>query len=331
MNKKLMSIAVASALALPMVNANAGDMAKVYGEVHVALERVKLGDADPTYDVNGKTRKANKLGLKGAVDTNLLDFKAVYQFEIGLDHQQTFRDTYFQRDTWAGLTSKSMGTVRAGTIETAWKSNAKLVDPLFTTALEARDSVIHGESSNLAGGVAPDRGRATHSVRYDSPSFSGVKVSANYAFNQTGVDPMGLGVTWKAKGMAAFFNYQSTTKDAGTLLSAMKVGGKAMFGAFGVSGAYAIDSGAIGGSKDDKQNMLYLAGTYGMGATTFVLSFSMADAKTSTSKDNSTGFGLAVNQKLAKKVSIYAGYGQSSGGSGYTKVDALALGMIAKF
>ena len=113
MSKKLnlLSVAVVAALALPMA-ANAGD-AKVYGAVHVAFQQVTVGDADATYDIDGTSSKANKIGLKGSTDSNLMDFKAVYQFEMGL-HQQ--KDSYFQRDTWVGLSSKSMGTVRGGTM-----------------------------------------------------------------------------------------------------------------------------------------------------------------------------------------------------------------------
>ena len=337
MNKKLMSIAVASALALPVVNANADAMSKPYGEVHMAFQRVAAGSANATYDIDGTSSKANKLGLKGSVDTNLLDAVAVYQIELGFHNGKALYGEFFERDTWVGLSSKSMGTIRGGTMATAWKSNSALVDPLFTTALEGRSGVVGGDSSNLTGGVSPTSGRATHAVRYDSPSFGGVKVSANYAFNPdtTQTDPMGLGVTWKAKGMAAFFNYQSTGKDK----AAMKVGGKAMFGAFGVSGAYEIDQGAIGGFKDSKMNELYLAGTYTMGATTFILNFGNAAESASGKKDNSTGFGLAVSQQLAKKVSMYAGYGTRSGGANavdvngvkYDKINALAVGMIAKF
>ena len=332
MNKKLMSIAVASALALPVVNANADAMSKPYGEVHMAFQRVAAGSANATYDIDGTSSKANKLGLKGSVDTNLLDAVAVYQIELGFHNGKALYGEFFERDTWVGLSSKSMGTIRGGTMATAWKSNSALVDPLFTTALEGRGSVVGGDSSKLAGGVSPTSGRATHAVRYDSPSFGGVKVSANYSFNQTDQNPLGLGVTYKAKGMAGFFNYQSTGKDK----AAMKVGGKAMFGAFGVSGAYEIDQGAIGGFKDSKMNELYLAGTYTMGATTFILNFGNAAESASGKKDNSTGFGLAVSQQLAKKVSMYAGYGTRSGGanaagSGVDKINALAIGMIAKF
>jgi len=324
MNKKLITVAVATAMAIPMV-ANAGAKAKAYGGMHVAFQMVEVGDADATYDIDGSSRKGSKVGLKGSTDTNLMDFKAVYQIELGLN--QGGNGAVYQRDSWAGLSSKSKGTIRGGTIGTPWKSNSKLVDPLFTTALEGRGGVVGGASSRLAGGTAPDRGRSTHAVRYDSPSFSGVKVSANYAFIQGTEDAMGLGVTYKAKGMAGFFNYASTGEDK----AAMKIGGKAKFGDIGVSGAYEIDQGAIGNAKDSEKNSLYVAGTYGMGATTLIVNFSMVAESASDAKDDSTGFGFAVSQKIAKKVSVYGGYGMSSGGDNYTEMSALAIGMKAGF
>lgn len=321
MNKKLLSVAVVAAMALPMT-ANAG-AAKAYGAVHVALQSVTVGDADAVWDIDGTSSKATKMGVKGSTDTNLMDFKAVYQIEMGLNQQS---DSFYQRDTWVGLSSKSMGTVRGGTIKTGWKSTSIMVDPLFTTALEGRGGVVGGASGQLAGGKGTGRGRSTHTVRYDSPSFGGVKLVANYAFD-AGKDNIGAGVVYKTGGISAFANYQTSGED----LSAMKVGGKFSSGAIGISGAYEIDGGAISQNKDGEQNKLYLAGTYTMGATTLIVNFGSSAETTSGAANDSTGFGLAVSQKVAKKVSIYGGYGQSSGGDNYTDMSALAIGMNAKF
>ena len=336
MSKKLnlLSVAVVAALALPMA-ANAGD-AKVYAGIHTAFEMVTIGDADAAYDINGKSRKGNKLGLKGSTDSNLMDFKAVYQFEIGLDASKDgstgLNGGYFQRDTWAGLSSKTMGTVRAGTIGTAWKSTSKMVDPLFTTALEGRDGLVGGASSQLAGGVGTGKGRSTHTVRYDSPSIAGAKVSVNYAFVGTGKDNLGAGVLYKMGGIAAFANYQTSGEDAaGDALTAMKVGAKVKMGAIGISGAYEIDGGAISQTKDGEANHLYVAATYGMGATTLIANLGMKDDVSSTTKNGRTGFGVAVSQQVAKKVSIYAGYGSSSGNGTEVDKSALAIGMKAGF
>jgi predicted porin len=327
MNKKLITAAVAAAMAVPMM-ANAGGNAKVYGAVHQAFQMVTVGDEDAVYTIDGTARKANKLGMKGSVDTNLMDAKAVYQFEMGLNSDGE-KGSYFQRDTWAGLSSKSMGTVRAGTIATGWKSTAKMVDPLFTTALEGRSGVVGGASSQLAGGTGTGRGRATHTVRYDSPSMGGAKVVANYSFAPE-KDNIGVGVEYKMSGVAAFFNYQ-TSNMGDEDLSAMKVGAKATFGDIGVSGAYAIDGGALSQMKDGEANHLYLAGTYGMGATTLIVNFGMSDDMSSTMKSGRTGFGFAVSQQVAKKVAIYGGYGMSSGDDSDNDVSALAIGMKAGF
>ena len=353
MSKKLnlLSVAVVAALALPMA-ANAG-AAKVYGQVHVALQQTTMGSDDAKWDIDGTSSKANKLGVKGSVDTNLMDFKAVYQYEAGLNMEVTDTfdepdkvdptndvDTkvgegiYFQRDTWVGLSSKSMGTVRAGTIGTAWKSTSKMVDPLFTTALESRSGAggIGGASKALAGGKGVYAGRATSTVRYDSPMIAGAKVSANYGFVDGSKNPMGLGVLYKMGDIAAFFNYQSTEED----LSAMKVGAKMKMGAIGVSGAYEIDGGAISKKKDGKMNMFTGSASYSMGATTLIAKYSMnADSETGTNGadklDQRSGFALAVSQKVAKKASIYAGYGSSSGELSKNDVKALAIGMKAGF
>ena len=186
--------------------------------------------------------------------------------------------------------------------------------------------VVGGASANLAGGKGSYSGRATHTVRYDSPSIAGAKVSANYSFADA-KDALGVGVLYKMGGIAAFFNYQSTAED----LTAMKVGAKAKMGAIGISGAYEIDGGAIGGAKDTEANNLYVAATYGMGATTLIVNFGMVAESGTDAADDSTGFGFAVSQQIAKKVSIYGGYGMSSGGDNTTDMSALAIGMKAGF
>ncbi len=329
MNKKLLSVAVIAALALPLT-ANAGT-SKAYGKVHLALQGVTAGDASRVWDIDGESRKASKFGIKGSVDTNLMDFKAVYQLEMGLDMNKASDGQgylgYYERDTWTGMSSKTMGTVRGGTIISAWKSTSKLVDPMFTTAFEGRGKIVGGASSQLAGGTGDNRGRSTRTIRYDSPKIAGVKVSANYAFRDA-ADAMGVGVLYKAGGIAAFANYQTINADE----SATKFGGKISMGAFGLSGAYEIDSGAIStNGKDGTQNSLYAAATYSMGATTFVANLGQVAESLKDAADDSLGYGFTVKQKVAKKVSIYAGYGASSGGTEYEDRTAIIVGMNSNF
>jgi len=315
MNKKLLSVAVLAVLAAPLT-ANAG--AKVYGAMHVAVERTTVGDADATYALDGRSRKASKLGLKGSTDTSLMDFKTVYKFEMGLDQNKGAKGSYYQRDTWVGLSSKSMGTVRAGTIKTAWKATSSMVDPLFTTAFEGR-GFLGLTSAKQAGGTGDGRGRSTRTIRYDSPTIAGAKILADYNFSVEGENNIGLGLRYKIGGLKVFADYKSIGKgnfvDGGAKAgTATKVGAKFSSGAIGASFQYEKDSGAVTGSTTKTQDNLFANVTYSMGATTFIVTAGQQSDSSSGADDGRKSYAFVVSQKVAKKVSLYTGYGAYAGG-----------------
>ena len=319
MNKKLLVVAVAGVMAMPLA-ANAGGKHKAYGAVHLSVDRMD----ESGMSVSGSARKANKIGMKGSMDTNVADFKAVYQIEAGMVvGARTGFDQ--ERDTWAGLSSKSMGTVRVGTMGTHWKQMSKATDALFTTSAEGR-GFIKTQSSKQAGGAGAARGRATQMVRYDSPSISGAKVIAQYQLVDGADNNMGLGLQYKAGNYLAFFDYMDLASAGADGLTAMKVGGKAKFGPASVALQYEIDDdGSIQSTKDSDGdsagNQLHVQGTYSMGATTFIL--------TVGNNSENTGYAVAVSQKVAKKASVYVGYGAD--GSGDDDSTAITAGMKVAF
>lgn len=295
MNKKLLAVAVAGTLVLPLA-ANAGGKHKAYGAVHLSVDRPDTAGIV----VSGGGSKANKLGMKGSMDTNIADFKAIYQLEVGMEVGGAKEPGTFERDTWAGLSSKSMGTVRVGTMATHYKQMGKATDALFTTSAEGRDSLVSSQSK-LHGGFGATGGRATQMVRYDSPSISGAKVIAHYQFVDNGDNNMGVGLQYKAGNYLAFFDYMDL---AAVEKTAMKVGGKAKFGPASLALQYEIDdngSVATKASGAAGENQLHVQGTYTMGATTLVL--------TVGNNSENTGYAIAVSQKVAKKANVYVGYG----------------------
>jgi len=312
MNKKLLVIAVAGVMAMPMV-ANAGGKHKAYGAVHLSVDRPDESEIT----VSGSGSKANKLGMKGSMDTNIADFKAVYQLEAGMTVGGDKEPGFFERDTWAGLSSKSMGTVRVGTMATHYKQMGKATDALFTSSAEGRGLIK--TQSKLHGGFGANGGRATNMVRYDSPSISGAKVIAHYQFVDGGDNNMGLGLQYKAGNYLAFFDYIDMQSKGET--TAMKFGGKAKFGPASVALQYELDDDGNIETTGDGENQLHVQGTYSMGATTFIL--------TVGNNSENTGYALAVSQKVAKKASVYVGY--AADGSGDDDTTAITAGMKVAF
>ena len=352
MNKKLLSVAVATAMALPMV-ANAGSdvKSKVYGAVHVAGQYVDDGHNDATIAIAGDSRKGSKFGIKGEMKTNLMDFMAIGQYEIGLDMSgKTAKSpsgstagVQYQRDSWVGLSSKTMGKIRMGTMATSYKGNGKFVDPFFTTAVEGR-GFLGIQSSQMHAGTGDGRGRSTNTVRYDSPNLGvkGLKASVNYnvAPGAGAANNMGFGLKWmtKDKKTGAFFdaqmigegNYVNGGAEAG---NAMKIGGKYTTKGFTVSGQYEIDGCAISKDKDNTTDIWFLAGAYKMKKTTFILTLG-GRAEMGSNENDRMGWAIGAKHGIAKGAALYAAFGSVSGGDGFNggeTMSAAAVGAVAKF
>lgn len=318
MKKSLTAIAIAAIVGAPMF-AQADEGPTVFGSVHVSLD--KAGKDSPILSMSSS--RGTVVGVRGNVDTNLMGMKAIYQAGIGFDTQNN-ADTagagvFYMRDTWVGLSSKEYGTARGGLMDIHYKDVSKNVDPFLTTALEGRlsGSGMRGnaKSSGLRtmggmGGSNDDGGRQGHTARYDSPSVSGVKVSANYGFAGDGKDNFGIGAEYSEGGILAFVDHVSIGM-MGALEDATmtKIGGKYTMGDMSFAAQYEMDGDALSGVKDGDMDMMFAAGTYTMGATTFALTVGMSAETKSDAKNGNTSFALGAKHALAKKTTIYGGLG----------------------
>ncbi|HFE38000.1 MAG TPA: porin, partial [Gammaproteobacteria bacterium] len=301
---------------------------KVYGAVNISVD--KLDESGARVDADGK--KGSKIGMKGSMNTSISDFKAIYQIEAGmlLGPDQT-GGLITQRDTWAGLSSKSMGTVRVGTMATHYKQTGAMTDVLFGTSAAGRGLI--GTQSGLHGGTGAGSGRATQMIRYDSPSISGAKVIAQYQLTSL-ENNLGLGLQYKAGNYLAYFDYIDLKTAGGATpakadKTAMKFGGKAKFGPASLAVQYELDdkgSALNSATPDATGNQLHVQGTYTLGATTLILTVGR--------NDENIGWVVAASQKVAKKASVYAGYassGSSVGAGDAGDSSAITVGMAVAF
>ncbi|MDH5731781.1 MAG: porin [Gammaproteobacteria bacterium] len=332
MKKSLTALAVAAAISVPAI---ASADASWYGRAHVSGEMWK----DQEAAVVGASQRANSIGIKGAVDTNLMDFKAVYKLEAGMVLNDT-SGLVKQRDTFVGLSSKSLGTVRAGVMGSPWKGTTKAVDSMFTTSFEGRGGLKL--TSGLADGTGAGKGRAIDSIMYTTPNIAGLKANAMMTFVDGAANNMAFNAVYKMKGITAFFDYLSkgdgaTDKDgkasAGT---AMKFGGKYSMSGIHIALQHEIDGGAMTGKSDDNTKAVtFINAGYTMGATMFGLSYGMTSESAKDAKNDHAAWAVYAKHKLDKKAMIYAGYGAASGGdnSAYAGdgTNVLAGGLSIKF
>lgn len=177
MQKKLIALAVASALSVPAL----ADTANItfYGTVDVSHDSINTGDgvttANGTTAVKGITKQVvssnvSKFGFKGTEELGD-GLAAIWQIEQQVDIDAAAKNTFASRNTFAGLKSATMGTVLMGIHDTPYKIAVRKLD-VFGDSIADNRALLGGVKS-----IASNAGfelRPTDVVAYISPAFSGV-------------------------------------------------------------------------------------------------------------------------------------------------------------
>ena len=223
----------------------AGADVKLYGQLDVSVDSVDRDNVGDSSDINlGSNTSA--IGVKGSEDLgNGLNafFKVEYQTDMVNDKNG---DGWNGRDQYLGMGSR-FGRLYGGTMSTAYKSDASALDPMYRTRIQSRNV---GLQSLLHSGKGEDgQGRATNTVRYDSPVFfSGLSGSAHYTLDSNANDgnddnPWGAGARYKRGNIYAFADYITNSRSGDS--DAWQFGGKYTWGSANFWGMYEIDGGLI--------------------------------------------------------------------------------------
>jgi len=181
------------------------------------------------------------------------------------------------RDQYLGL-GGNFGTLKVGTMSTVYKSHGALLDPGYRTVAQMRDVGI--QSRLHSGKGSNGEGRNTNAVRYDSPSWNGLKFGATYTVAPDSTpngdnNGYGAGVSYENGGILVFADY--LTNDSGGDDEAMKVGAKWTINNFAVFGQYEMDKGLITDSytgtlgqnnTGDGADVWFAGASYAMGNNT---------------------------------------------------------------
>ena len=118
MNKKLIAIAIAGAMAAPMA-AHAGE-ATIYGVMDVSIDAFDNDDTSAANDSStGVSSNSSRIGFKGAEDLGG-GMKAVWQVETGINLGNG-TTTWAGRNSFAGLAG-GFGTFILGKHDTPYKT-----------------------------------------------------------------------------------------------------------------------------------------------------------------------------------------------------------------
>jgi predicted porin len=190
LKQKAIVLAVAGAMGVPVV-AFAQNV-QVYGKVYPQFATMKSSGASSAADLNpvispgavdGDLKRRNsvdannsRIGFRGSEDLGG-GLKAIFQIE-----SKTSIDTggnlWASRDSFVGL-SGGFGTVKLGNMDTVYKS---LGDPIGILGISSGNFV--SDSSVLSQGPLSGidfHQREKNSIIYESPSFGGVTLLAEYA------------------------------------------------------------------------------------------------------------------------------------------------------
>ena len=345
MDKKILSAAIAGALAGSMAFAANGDVT-LYGQVDLSVDSMDADGGNDDINMNSNT---SAIGVKGSEDLGN-GLKAIFQLEYQIDPTGSQAGSATNasgstgvtgitsgRDQWLGLQG-SFGKVRFGTMSTTYKASGAMIDPMYRTSFQGRD---WGLQSTLHGGGGEDgQGRTTNAIAYDSPDFNGFSVAATYSFDEdcgiaatatasgaTGTcpnkddDSYSLGARYKNGPALVFADY--ITSDHGGNDDAWKVGGSYAFGDFKVFGQYEADGGLISstpgvvaaGAADatnEGADVWHLGGSFTMGNAMLYAAYGQGDDDDAAGNSEYDVWTIGGQYSLSKRTMAYAGFQQIS-------------------
>lgn len=164
MKRHLLALTIGSLFAAPAISfADKGPT--VYGKVNVSYENLDDGDND-AWKLQSN---ASRLGVKGDLDLDIEDLKAVYkaEFEISVDDGDKDGETFSQRNIYGGFKHAKAGTLIAGKFDTPLKAAQGKVDQFNDLQADIKN-ILAGEN------------RVSNIVQYSSPSIADV-VKLNFA------------------------------------------------------------------------------------------------------------------------------------------------------
>jgi len=191
MQKKIIVLAIAAAFSAPAFADTAN--VTVYGAVNMAVDSVSVGNgaaagSGNSYSDSKISSNVTKLGFKGAEDLGD-GVSGIWQLEQQIDADNSSattgangyqaQNTLATRNSFVGLSDKSMGTVQLGKMDTPFKSSVRGLD-LFDGTIADNRSLLGGVKGLSAG--ATFEGRQPDSIAYTSPVMGGVTVAAAYVF-----------------------------------------------------------------------------------------------------------------------------------------------------
>jgi predicted porin len=340
MQKKIIALAIASALVAPAAFADTSNV-NVYGVANVSYDLVTTkSTAVAGVTTNKVSSNTSRIGLKGSEDLGD-GLSAIWQVEslINIDNAgngpnagaaataTTTGAVLGNRNTFAGLSSATLGTVIMGRHDTPYNIATRKLD-VFTDGLADNRSLMGGNGGTAA---AAFDGRQPDVIAYISPAFSGFTGAIAYLnLNETSNTAAALKASaWSAAGMYsqdAFYAslaYETHSLDgltagglpalvapAGAKESATKFGFGYTQDAIAVGFAYEKTTDNLGaaGANALGHSAYYLGGKYSFGNDAVKAAYTKVGNLGATTASGASQFSLGYDHSLSKRTTVYALY-----------------------
>jgi predicted porin len=333
MNKNVIALAVAAALAAPLA---AQAEVTVSGGLQASVVSIS-GDAtgkDGVYAADGGQYNSENGGnygfLKFSASEDLgngLTALAVYNMNMSVgdnDGAPVGGAVPGGRDAYVGL-SGSFGTVLAGTLTTPYASSTKGWDPMLATFAQARGnfgmSALHNSYAGNALAYANKFGSAKvvlAAVLDETPSATADETNGKNAYSFSVNMP--VGPVEVALAYVDMSDFAAGASDR----SATKIGVKYTAGAITVAAQMEQIGKGFAFTGADGSDVMYVTGSYAMGANTFSASYGQTTDKALVGDDVvPTYMAVAMKHAFSKNTSVHVGYRQSTTD---TDADESALG-----
>lgn len=316
MNKKLIAVAIAGAVAAPAAMAQGSNPVTLYGLMHVSFGSVEAKGA--TVGASNLSRRyrvtdagASRLGVRGTEDIGG-GTKAFFQIESGLSPDEgAARGVLASRNTGVGLQG-GWGSLVLGRWDTPYKLASIGVDPWGDINLGGYNSVIHGHAN--AGGQGNFDRRENNAVQYWTPNMSGFQARVHYGANEgktSSINPYTLSFSLGyGKGPLTVFYSGERHKDslggtatAGSRETGNEFGGTFSFGKVKLGAMYETIK-RTGPAVSQKNKAYYVSADVGLAGGHGLRAALGRNKLDGNSSFNTSAFALGYYINLTKRTSV---------------------------
>ncbi len=283
---------------------------QIYGRIDLGYESNDDGTVSRTVLNNYSSR----IGFKG---TRVLsdDLTGIMQIETGIAPDDNANSSSFaNRDSYIGLRSKGVGTIKAGRHDSPFKDVEGESAPMNGSG-DAMEVIISGKGTGRAVGSSWTNfyTRYPNVVQYETPMFGSFQAKVAYSTDEVnGATGTVRKPSWAASGeyddgtwyLGAAWQEWSNFNGAGIDMTGLKLATSVDMKGFTLGAQYSkLDNGV-----DRKTNNWMVTGTYKLGPTILKGSYAESSESKSGANDGITMWGLELGYPLDKHTTVYAYY-----------------------